>query len=373
MMRIVLLGHFPVDAPPTGGVQSVMVNLRDALAQREGIELHLVQHRRRIPDGTVVRAGWTEHNIAAQEDRIMPNMLRTGKRLAPLLLSLQPDVVSTHQPEYAVVALKMGIPTLHTIHGFPGREFWVRRGAFTRMAMLLEAWQEWMMLQKVRHLVAISDMVIERYRRRTRAHFYRINNPVSPHFFEPGPDPDPNHLLLVGNVTPVKGIDVAIRAIAQLRNDFPQLQLTIVGREPDPVYAAQMRELAAPLGDAVRFLGPVSQQTIKKLLDQSLALLLTSTQEHAPMIVAEAMAAGRPVVATRVGALAGMVQPEETGYLVDVGDVDGVASALARLLEAPSRAHAFGQAAAMMARRLYHPAAVADAYLQAMRKTIADT
>ena len=373
MMRIVLLGHFPVDAPPTGGVQSVMVNLRDALAQREGIELHLVQHRRGIPDGTVVRTGWTEHNIAAQEDRIMPNMLRTGKRLAPLLRSLQPDVVSTHQPEYAVVALDMSIPTLHTIHGFPGQEFWVRRGVVTRMAMLLEAWQEWMMLQKVRHLVAISDMVIERYRRRTRAHFHRINNPVSPHFFEPGPDPDPNHLLLVGNLTPVKGIDVAIRAIAQLRNDFPQLQLTIVGREPDSVYAAQMRELAAPLGDVVRFLGPVSQQEIKALLDQSIALLLTSTQEHAPMIVAEAMAAGRAVVATRVGAVTSMVSAGETGYLVDAGDISGIASAVARLLHNPSLAQKFGQIAAEIARQQYHPSAVADAYLHAMRETIDTT
>ncbi len=361
-----------MDAPPTGGVQSVMVNLRDELARREGIELHLVQHRRGIPEGTFVKQGWTEHLFTASENRIMPNMLRTGKRLAPLLRSLQPDVVSTHQPEYAVVALKMGIPTLHTIHGFPGQEFWVREGAFTKMAMLLEAWQERVMLQKVHHLVAISDMVIERYRRRTQAHFYRINNPVSPHFFEPGPDPDPNHLLLVGNVTPVKGIEVAIRAVALLRSEFPQLQLTIVGREPDPAYAAKMRKLAEPLGDAVRFVGPVSQEAIKTLLDQSLALLLTSFQEHAPMIVAEAMAAGRPVVATRVGALISMVRSGETGYLVDAGDASGVARAVTRLLQHPNQAHQFGQAAAIIARRQYHPRVVADAYLQAMCGMIAE-
>ena len=90
------------------------------------------------------------------------------------------------------------------------------------------------------------------------------------------------------------------------------------------------------------------------------------------MIVAEAMAAGRPVVATRVGALISMVRSGETGYLVDAGDASGVARAVTRLLQHPNQAHQFGQAAAIIARRQYHPKVVADAYLQAMRGMIAE-
>ncbi|HEY81282.1 MAG TPA: glycosyltransferase family 4 protein [Caldilineae bacterium] len=372
-MRIAILGHFPVEAPPTGGVQSVIANLRDALARREGIELHLIQHRRGTPAGTFQRDGWTEHNLPAREGRIIPNMLRTAALLRPLLTELQPDVVSTHQPEYAAAALKMGLPTLHTIHGFPGDEFWKRKGLLTRSAMLLEAWQERATLRRARHLVAISDMVIARYRSRTRAVFHRIDNPVSPIFFQPAPPPDPHQLLLVGNLTPVKGIDTAIRAIAILRLRFPRLRLVIVGRESDPVYAARVRALAAPLGEAVAFRGPVSQAEVKALLDASLALALTSNQEHAPMIVSEAMAAGRPVVATRVGALPGMAEDGRTGYLVDAGDPDAAAAALARLLADPYEALAMGARAAQLARRRYHPDAVADAYLRAMRVAISSS
>ena len=366
-MRIAILGHFPVDAPPTGGVQSVIANLRDELARREGIELHLIQHRRGVPAGTFHREGWIEHNLPARDSRVIPNMLRTPDLLRPLLESLQPDVISSHQPEYAVATLKMGLPTLHTIHGFPAHEFWTRKGLFTRAATLWEVYLERQTLGKARHLVAISDMVIARYRDRTRAVFHRINNPVAPHFFAPAPPPLPGRFLLVGNMTPRKGVDVAIRAVQRLRSDFPGLRLSIVGGDSNPDYGAEMHALARPLGDAIRFLPPTNQEGIRQLLWESQGLLLTSNEEHAPMIIGEAMAAGRPVIATRVGAIPGMVEEERTGYLVDAGDVEGVAEALARLLTDPHRAAAMGARAAQIARERYHPQRVADAYLRAMR------
>jgi len=371
MLRIAMLGHFPVDEPPTGGVQSVIANLRDELARRPNIDLHLIQNRRGAPVGTFQRQGWIEHNLDAKEVRIIPNMMRTPGLLRPLLKELAPDVVSSHQPEYAAVALKMGLPVLHTIHGFPADEFWIRRGLFTRMAILWEAWQERQLLHRARHLVAISDMIISRYSSRTQAQFHRIDNPVSPLFFAPAPEPTPGHLLLVGNLTPIKGVDIAIHAVQRLLPLFPHLRLTIVGKNADSGYAEKMRTLAEPLQEAIRFAGPMTQRGVKKLLDDSQTLLLTSNQEHAPMIIGEAMAAGRPVVATRVGAVAGMITSGETGYLAPAGDVDAVAAGLTRLLSDPKHAAQLGANAACFAREHYHPVAVADAYLRAMRAAMA--
>jgi len=372
-LRIAILGHFPVDAPPTGGVQSVIANLRDELARRPDIDLHLIQNRRGAPAGTFRREGWTEHNLGARDARVIPNMMRTPGLLRPLLQALAPDVISSHQPEYAVPALRMGLPVLHTIHGFPSREFWTRRGAFTRMATLWEVQQERQTLQLATDLVAISDMVVQRYRDRTSARFHRIDNPVSPIFFPPAPDPEPGRVLLVGNMTPRKGIEVAIRTVERLRPEFPHLRLTIVGRNSDPAYGDEMRTLARPLGDAIAFVGPTDQSGIRALLERSQALLLTSFEEHAPVIVAEAMATGRPVVATRVGALDGMIRPGETGYLAPAGDVESLAEGLARLLSDSAHAAQLGETAAHYARQHYHPTAVADAYLRAMRETMART
>jgi glycosyltransferase involved in cell wall biosynthesis len=366
-MRLALLGHFPVDAPPQGGVQSVLANLADAFVRHGNIELHLIQHRRGIPDGAFVREGYTVHDFAARQSRGLPNMLRTGSLVTPLLRDLRPDAISTHQPEYALAAFDTGLPVLHTIHGFPSHEFWARRGVFVRTATLWEVWLERRMLARARHLVAISDYVINAYRSRTRARFHRIDNPVAPLFFAPGPAPEPGRLLLVGNLTTRKGVETAIAAVARLRTTFPGVVLDIIGAPVDPVYAGRLRTQAEPLAGAVRFLAPTTQAGIKQALDRAQVLVLTSREEHTPVIVAEAMAAGRPVVATNVGALAGMVAPGETGYLVPPGNGDTVAAAVAALLSDPDHAAELGAEAARRAQVRFHPTAVASAYLTALQ------
>ena len=367
-LRIAILGQFPfAAAPPVGGVQSVIANLRDELARKDEIELHLIQHRRGVPAGTFRREGWTEHNLAAREARLIPNMMRTPRLLRPLLASLAPDVISSHQPEYAATALGMGLPTLHTIHGFPGQEFWTRQGAFTRAATLWEVWQERYTLRRARHIVAISDQVIQRYRHRTRAQFYRINNPIAPLFFQPAPPPHPFHVLMVGHLNKRKGIDVAIRTIALLRPRFPHIRLEIIGRmDVDPAFTQYVQALAAPLGDAVQFLGPTDQPGIRTAMERAQIFLLTSRMENAPMVIAEAMATARPVVATEVGGVASMVMAGETGCLAPSEDVQALAACLERLLSQPHHAARLGANAARFARHNYHPGAVAEAYLRAL-------
>ena len=367
VFRIAILGHFPVDKPPQGGVQAVIANLRDVYAARPDVELHLIQHRQGVPYGAFPRQGYIMHNIPARASRIIPNMARTSRLLAPILAQIQPHAISSHQPEYALAGFDSGFPTLHTIHGFPANEFWTRRGLFIRLATLYEVWLERRVLSRASDLVAISDRVIQLYRHRTSARFHRIDNPISPLFFQPAPRPRPRHILLVGNLTPRKGVEVALDALTRVRGRFPDATLDIIGAAVDATYAARLREQARSLGHRVRFLGPTDQAGVRAALEQAQILLLTSHEEHAPMIVAEAMATGRPVVATDVGALADMVAHGETGYLAPRGDAQAVAEALARLLADPDHAAALGREAAHRARERFHPQAVADAYLRALR------
>lgn len=370
-MRLALLGQFPIDSPPQGGVQAVIANLREAFVARGDIDLHLVQHRRDIPPGNFVRDGYTAHNLAGAGSRLLPNMLRTRGLATPLLRQLAPDAISSHQPEYALPAFDVGLPAIHTIHGFPAQEFWARRGLSTRAATLTEVWLEWQMLRRARHIIAISDQVMAMYQRRTRAQFHRIDNPVAPLFFAPSPAPERGRLLLVGNLTARKGVDIAIAAVARLLPHFPHLLLDIIGAPVDAIYTARLRAQAAPLGDAVRFCGPTDPAGIKQALGQAQALVLSSRMEHAPVIVAEAMAAGRPVAATAVGAVADLVAPGETGYLAPPGDIATLADSLARLLADPDHAAALGDEAARRARARFHPTIVAAAYLRAIAAAMA--
>ena len=89
------------------------------------------------------------------------------------------------------------------------------------------------------------------------------------------------------------------------------------------------------------------------------------------MIVAEAMAAARPVAATQVGALPAMVEDGVSGLLAPPEQVDALAAALAALLADPQRAAAMGVRAAQLARARYHPDAVAANYLHTIEAVMA--
>ncbi|NOZ70317.1 MAG: glycosyltransferase family 4 protein [Chloroflexi bacterium] len=365
-LKIALMGHFPPTGPARGGVQTVIASLRDVFSTRADIELHLIQHRQNIPTATVTQDGYTAHHFAAATSRFVPNMIRTPGLLTPFLRELAPDVISTHQFEYALAAFDSGIPTVHTIHGFPAKEFRVRRTIFTRLASLMDMWMEWQTLRRATDIIAISNHVIQLYQHRTHATFHRVNNPVSLSFFAPSLEPEPYRLVFIGNLTPRKGVEVAIAAIARIKEEFPQIRFDIVGAASDSAYVAKLRELAEPLGKSVCFCGSPDRAGIKEALGRAQALVLTSHDEHAPVIVAEAMASARPVIATKVGALPDMIEEGVTGYLAEVANVEAVAEAMRRVLRDPRRTKKMGAEAAVYARREYHPEAVADGYLRAM-------
>jgi glycosyltransferase involved in cell wall biosynthesis len=100
-------------------------------------------------------------------------------------------------------------------------------------------------------------------------------------------------------------------------------------------------------------------------------LVLASQQETSPMVIAEAMASGVPVVATRVGGIPYLVDDGRTGFLVGVGDVDALTARLSELLGDDAKRRAFGEAARARAAERFKPAAVAarvrDVYIEASR------
>lgn len=139
-----------------------------------------------------------------------------------------------------------------------------------------------------------------------------------------------------------KGVDVLIDALPAIVRSIPDLVCLIVG------YGEQGDELQARArGHGVegyaRFLG--ARQDVADLLMASDCFVLPSRREGLPMTILEAMAAGRPVVATRVGGIPGAVTDGKTGVLVEPESPAALASALVGLLAAPERAQAYGDEA----------------------------
>lgn len=160
------------------------------------------------------------------------------------------------------------------------------------------------------------------------------------------PNPDvrtPQRIVCVANLHPRKRLADLIVALASVRCSAPDAELRLVGGG-DPAERARLERIAAHAGvaDAVSFAGQTGD--VVGEVAQSRIAALPSSCEGVPTALLEAMAAGRPVVSTRVGHVDSIIEDGVEGFLVGVGEVTTLAARLTRLLLRPDLAGRMGAA-----------------------------
>ena len=162
-------------------------------------------------------------------------------------------------------------------------------------------------------------------------------------------------LLFVGRIQPLKGADVAVRALAGL-DGFPSATLVLVGGPSGPDGAAEMaklHELVVECGveARVRFVAPQPHAGLATYYRAADLCLVPSRAESFGLVALEAAACGTPVVAAAVGGLRTLVVHDVTGFLVEGRDPADFASCADRLLGDPTLAADMGARAGTLARR----------------------
>jgi glycosyltransferase involved in cell wall biosynthesis len=145
----------------------------------------------------------------------------------------------------------------------------------------------------------------------------------------------------IGRMTPVKRTDDVLVAFKQLRETGVDAVLCLVGDGPDRPQLEQRAHELGVIRDTL-FLG--YQEDVAPFYAAFDALILPSSNEGTPVSAIEALAAGRPVVATRVGGVPDVVQEGEDGFLVEPGATDDLAERLARLAREPELRERMGRA-----------------------------
>jgi glycosyltransferase involved in cell wall biosynthesis len=159
-------------------------------------------------------------------------------------------------------------------------------------------------------------------------------------------------VLTVARLEPSKGVHVLITAVA-LAQSRPTLLVVgdSEGWEDGGAYYASLEDAVAIAGCTVRFLG--ARQDVHRLLWAADVFAFASSWEAFGLVLAEASAAGLPVVSTRAGGCAEVVVDGVTGVLVDPEDAPGFADALDNILNAPAVAADMGRSGRLRAESLY--------------------
>jgi glycosyltransferase involved in cell wall biosynthesis len=188
--------------------------------------------------------------------------------------------------------------------------------------------------------------------------------PVEPRRPKGVPDAAPL-LLHVGRLAPVKGQRELIEALALLRR--PDALAVLAGKdlETGGSYQCELEALAAELGVRERVVFAGYRDDVPALLAAADVFVLPSFVEGLPLTVLEAMAAARPVVASRVGGTPEAVVHGETGVLVPPGDVEALAGALNELLADPERARRLGEAGKQRVKERFSVGVMSDRVLAA--------
>ena len=169
---------------------------------------------------------------------------------------------------------------------------------------------------------------------------------VDPGAFAPRPfraHPDPFVILCVGRLTPAKGQHILLQAVERLARDGRHVELRLVGDGPDRLSLEQeVRERG--LSERVLFTGAVDQDRIRELYADADVFALASFAEGIPVVLMEAMAMTIPCVTTFITGIPELIRDGVDGLLVAPSDDEGLAQAIARLMDDAELRRRLGEA-----------------------------
>ncbi len=350
-MRVLeLTQRFP---PALGGVENHVMNLASKLSE-SGVTTEVfttdlmtdVPLRRLGDDGA--NFPFTVRRFRANKIAEMPHGLGiVAPSMIPKVLSDPPDLIHAHAYGYfptfvgSFAGKFRGIPLVITPHSDAGRPS-LRKSLFDLCIPLVT-------LRAAQRVIALtrSEASYLSHLRIPEDRIRVISNGVTlAEFAGIGPRSgggEPCRVLFVGRCYPQqKGLLHLVRAMALLPS-VARAHLDIVGEDWGGV--APVASLATELGvgDQISILGPLVRWRLLQAYASADLMVLPSLFESFPIVLLEAMAAGLPVVASRVGGIAEVVEEGRTGLLVEPGNPRDLAHALELLISDPKLRRAMGR------------------------------
>ncbi|MBN1346139.1 MAG: glycosyltransferase family 4 protein [Phycisphaerae bacterium] len=376
-MRIALIGYYPVRDVITGGQEKVTCLLARVLARQLGHEVHVIAQNFGIPrTETVELDGLAVHTVRDWRIPAAVQSVTLRKRdVVRIIDAVRPDVIHAQEPVYAWQVRATGVPCVLTVHGLFHKEAQFRRGIVSRLNDRFHWHYYRKAIREARYLISISPYAERELGSLTDGQIESIPNVVDDRFFEiEDRQGEPERLLFVGHVGPRKATLELLRVVDVVRGRFPNVRLRLVGSANPSPYLDTVRQYVATaqLEANVDFVGKADVDQLCEEYRRCSVLVLMTRQETAPCVIGEAMAAGKPVVATRICGIPYMVDDGRTGLLAELDDVTGFAEQVMKLLSNDGMRCSMGREGRAKARREYSNEAIAERTVGVYLKAIQD-
>ena len=362
MMKVIIVSRIPLpDNPIRGGVEAVTLGLLKGFARFTDIQVKVLSfcHDRdlsvQLYDNVEVTYVKKKFGV-----RKLELWLHARKYLRRVFAEWKADLIHIEGNGSSLLLLnrRLAERTVVTQHGILERERKnspsLRRKINLRTAQMIESckWPD------VRNVVFISEYNRSLCKTVGHLNWTQIYNPVDDDYFtlkESGG----RGFYFIGRLNERKGVRDLFRAMASLGKDA---SLDVIGGPDTKEYMAELEGIASGLpAGMLKLHGWQDGERIRSIVEGDCCLVLPSYQETLPVVIAEAMAMGKIVIATDVGGIREMVEDGQTGFLFKPGDIGALKGLMERVMDLPQeKLNQMQERARTLARERYYSVSVAE-------------
>lgn len=287
-----------------------------------------------------------------------------------LLKEIKPNIVHGQgtERECAISTILSGLPNVLTIHGnmrVHAKRPEQRDNYYYKMAAALE----WLCLKRTDGVVAISTYTRDLVAGLTKRAWLFPNAAETLFFDIQTNSPSIPRILFVGSLDERKNPLGLLEACKSSLNQN-KCSLALAGDfNPQSPYGRRVMALAESLPN-VNILGMLGRDHLAKEFSESSFLVLPTFEDNCPMVILEAMAAGLPVAASKIGGVPDLVQHEKDGLLFDPHNPSTITQAIERLVGDTTLRYRLGSHARQKAVACFHPRHIAEKHLEIYREVL---
>lgn len=383
-IKVLMVGLLPPDIEKIdGGVVAVILNLLSSFSKMESVEIVFVSFNQEIDQEIVKKysANIKLHYIPYTVPYKLIDYFVNRKKINAIIRNEKPDIIHiqevtphilrfVHFPKDKIVL---------TQHGIMSEEYKYAKGVREKLQCLFKGFVEQHVFPIFKNVIFISEYN-QRLFPRLDIFSEKIYNPVNPIFFsKTRVTGHIDSISYVGRINKNKNLTIVLRALALLKKENIIFNLHVVGGYKDNYYEGEVNALVNEndLSQQVIFYGWQTQEQILEVHEKCRIFILPSQQETMPVVIGEAMALGKVVVASNVGAVSEMVTDKSSGFLFERNNIDQLCNLLRLLHNNNALIETVSGNAMREAREKFHPDSIAsktyDFYLKVLQNAAAKT